>query len=174
VLARVASQDPGHLARVLDAGVAGIIVPGVESATEAANVVRAAYVPPRGHRSSGPSRASLLGQAADPLVLAMVETATGLDRAAEIAATRGVDGIFVGPYDLSLSIGAESVTDPTTLDAIGSTLASAREHDCLTGLFAGSRQLADLFGDIDLMAVDTDVSALRAGIRLLFDPDERN
>ncbi|WP_347351019.1 aldolase/citrate lyase family protein [Intrasporangium sp.] len=168
VLARVASHDAAHVGRVLDTGVLGIIVPGVESASQAAEVVSAAYPPPRGRRSSGTSRAALLGREADPLVVAMVETAAGLDRVAEIAATPGIDGILVGPYDLSLSIGAVSVTATETVEAVSIALSAAREKGCLTGLFAGSAELAGRFHDVDLLAVDSDAAILRRGMLEVF------
>jgi 4-hydroxy-2-oxoheptanedioate aldolase len=61
VLVRLGSHDPAQLARVLDAGVDGVIVPAVESADQAGQLVQAAYFPPRGRRSAGLARASLLG-----------------------------------------------------------------------------------------------------------------
>ncbi|MGL5861276.1 MAG: aldolase/citrate lyase family protein, partial [Phycicoccus sp.] len=73
VLARLASHDAAHLARVLDTGVDGIVVPAVESAAQAAALVSAAHPPPVGRRSVGASRATVVG-APRPLLLAMVET----------------------------------------------------------------------------------------------------
>lgn len=165
VLARTGSADPAHLGRVLDTGVAGIVVPGVESADEAGRIVAAAHPPPRGRRSSGVSRSSIVGGDADPLVLAMVETAAGLADVAAISATDGVDGIFVGPYDLSLSLGTGSATDPATIGAIATVFSAARARGRLTGLFTGRPELAERFDDVDLVAVDSDVAVLQAGLR---------
>ncbi len=171
VLVRLASHDPADLARVLDAGADGVIVPAVESAAQARALVDAAYPPPRGHRSTGGSRAGLVGAASladGPLVLPMVETRAGLDAAAEILDVDGVDGVFVGPYDLALSLGEPSVTSPAVVAAIDAVLAAARERGRLTGLFAGNAELARRYRDVDLLGVDSDVSALRVGIAQLF------
>jgi hypothetical protein len=89
VLVRLASHDEAQLARVLDAGVDGVIVPAVESAGQAAELVQAAYFPPRGRRSMGLARVSLLGRRDQPLLLPMVETRAGLDHLDDIL---GVDG----------------------------------------------------------------------------------
>lgn len=168
VLARLASRDGAHVGRVLDAGVAGIIAPGVETATEAAAIVAAAHAPPRGQRSTGGCRATLVGVFADPLVLVMIETAEGLSNAASIADVAGVDGVFVGPYDLSLSIGADSAEDPLALTAIETALRPARDRGLVTGLFAGNPTLAERFRDVDVLAVDSDVAVFRIGVLTLF------
>ncbi len=70
---------------MLDAGVDGVIVPAVESAAQAGQLVRAACFPPRGRRSQGLARASLLGPRDQPLLLPMVETRAGLDHLDEPA-----------------------------------------------------------------------------------------
>ncbi|MBL0002821.1 MAG: hypothetical protein IPP00_02055 [Actinomycetales bacterium] len=98
----------------------------------------------------------------------MVETRAGLDAAAEILDVDGVDGVFVGPYDLALSLGEPSVTSPAVVAAIDAVLAAARERGRLTGLFAGNAELARRYRDVDLLGVDSDVSALRVGIAQLF------
>lgn len=168
VLARTASQDPAHVARVLDTGVAGIIVPGVESGAEAAALVSAARFPPEGRRSNGTSRSGFVGAPERPLLLPMVETRRGLEAAADIASCAGVDGVFVGPYDLSLSLGAPSVVDDVVVDSIASVAATAREHGVLVGAFSANRDLDGRLPRLDLLAVDTDVTALRTGVQALF------
>lgn len=170
VLARSASHEPGHLGRILDSGVAGVIVPGVDSADQAAALVRAVRVPPAGARSTGPSRSGLLGLTA-PLLLPMVETAAGLAAAREIARTPGVDGIFVGPYDLSLSLGEPAAVTAPMLAAIQGVLDIAAEAGVIGGLFAGNPELAARFGGAGLLGVDSDLSALRIGLRALFGSD---
>lgn len=168
VLARTASQDAAHLARVLDTGVAGVIVPGVGSGDEAAALVSAVRLPPEGRRSTGLSRSALVGGPERPLLLPMVETAEGLRAAADIAGCPGVDGVFVGPYDLSLSLGRPSVVDEEVVTAIHHVVATARGAGVLAGAFSGSRDLDGLLPELDLVAVDTDVTALRQGVAGLF------
>lgn len=167
VLSRLSSHDPAALARALEAGVDGIIVPAVESAAQAERLVAAAHLPPRGQRSGGLARAEMVGATSHPLLLPMVETRAGLEAAEEIVCTPGIDGIFIGPYDLAISLG-EPVRSEKTLDAIGAALAAARRHRRLTGAFTGEPGLAADLDDrgvvLDLHAIDTDAGALRAGL----------
>lgn len=168
VLARLASHDPNHLARVIDTGVDGIIIPAVESATQAAALAAASHPPPAGARSTGVSRAAALGKP-QPLLLPMIETAPGLAAATEIATTPGIDGLFIGPYDLALSLGEPTVTTSTVLKAIESVITTAHQHSLLVGAFSGNPSLTAQLPPVDLLAVDTDLSALRTGLNHLFD-----
>jgi 4-hydroxy-2-oxoheptanedioate aldolase len=165
VLVRLASHDDAQLGRVLDAGVDGVIVPAVESADQARQLVQAAYFPPRGRRSKGLARVSLLGRRDQPLLLPMVETRAGLDHLDDILGVDGVDGIFIGPYDLSLSLGQKSAL----VSAITSVIDRTRERGRITGIFTGNRQLTAAIPAVDLLGVDTDAAALRAGLKALFD-----
>jgi 4-hydroxy-2-oxoheptanedioate aldolase len=169
VLVRLASHDEAQLGRVLDAGVDGVIVPAVESADQARQLVQAAYFPPLGRRSKGLARVSLLGQRDQPLLLPMVETRSGLDHLDDILRTDGVDGIFIGPYDLSLSLGQKSALDDSVVSAITSVIDRTRERGRITGIFTGNRQLTAVIPAVDLLGVDTDAAALRAGLKALFD-----
>jgi 2-keto-3-deoxy-L-rhamnonate aldolase RhmA len=170
VLVRLASHDEARLARVLDAGVDGVIVPAVESAAQARELVQAAWFPPRGRRSKGLARVSLLGPRDQPLLLPMIETRAGLDHLDDILGVDGVDGIFVGPYDLALSLGQESVLDGGVVSAITSVISRTRGRGRITAIFAGNRELAGLLPTVDLLGVDTDAAALRAGLKLVFGP----
>jgi 2-keto-3-deoxy-L-rhamnonate aldolase RhmA len=112
-LVRVAENSPIAIGQALDTGAEGVIVPLVESADEAAHAVAAARFPPQGHRSGGGVR-PLGGNFMDYLATAnertvvgvMIETARGVDNAAAIAGTPGVDFVLIGTGDLSLSLGA--------------------------------------------------------------------
>jgi len=170
VLVRLASHDEAQLARVLDTGVDGVIVPAVESATQARQLVQAACFPPRGRRSQGPARVSLLGPRDQPLLLAMVETRAGVERVDDILGVDGMDGIFIGPYDLTLSLGRDSVLEGAVVSAIESVIGRTRGRDRIAGIFTGNRELTGLLPAVDLLGVDSDGAALRAGLKLLFDP----
>src|SRR3712207_2263361 len=107
-ITRVVQNDPGEIGKALDAGAWGVIVPLVSNAQEAARAVAACRYPPRGMRSYGPVRASAATGLSDPdelgaeaLCLVMVETREGLNNVEEIAATPGLDGIYIGPGDLA-------------------------------------------------------------------------
>ena len=170
VLVRLASHDEAQLARVLDTGVDGVIVPAVESAAQAGQLVQAACFPPRGRRSQGLARVSLLGPRDQPLLLPMVETRAGLERVDDILGVDGVDGIFVGPYDLTLSLGQASALAGEVVSAIESVLTRARGRGRIAGIFTGNRELTARLPAVDLLGVDTDAAALRAGLRQMFGP----
>ncbi len=112
---------------------------------------------------------SLLGRRDQPLLLPMVETRAGLDHLDDILGVEGVDGTFVGPYDLSLSLGQKSALEPPVVSAIGSVIDRTRSRDRISGIFTGNRELTGLIPAVDLLGVDTDAAALRAGLKALFD-----
>lgn len=169
LLARTPDHAPATVGRLLDAGVDGLIVPMVESADQARALVSAGRTPPRGTRSTGGCRQTLgvADAPAEQLLLPMVETAAGLRNAADILAVDGVDGVFVGPYDLSISSGFPAPDSPQTLDAVRHVLGLARGAGKVAGFMAGAPGLVDLAPEADLVALDTDVAALRLGLSLI-------
>jgi 2-dehydro-3-deoxyglucarate aldolase/4-hydroxy-2-oxoheptanedioate aldolase len=110
-LVRVEDGTPTALARALDAGAEGVIVPMVETASQAEDAARACHYPPKGHRSGGGVRPlhdfrGYVEAAPDVIAVGvMIETKLGLKNAAAIAAAKNVDFVFIGPGDLSLSLG---------------------------------------------------------------------
>lgn len=128
-LVRVADNAPALIGAALDAGAEGVIVPGVEDAAAAERAVRACKYAPRGERSWGPMRAvhglGVLPRAVDAqtVCLVMIETGDGLDAIDDILAVEDLDGVYIGPADLSVSLGGPpasfaEATDPTVLEAI--------------------------------------------------------
>lgn len=142
-LVRTESSEPATIGHALDAGAAGVIVPLVSSAAEAAAVVRACRYPPDGDRSFGPMRSGLrIGpdpatSNASVLVLAMIETADGLADVEAIAATPGLDGLYVGPNDLRLALGAATPDDPAFDDQLAAALVRVRAACASAGVAAG-------------------------------------
>lgn len=170
VLARMPGHDRTAIGRVVDSGVDGVIIPSVESVDQAVALVEAIRLPPGGSRSTGAARSSLgVTSGTDPLLLPMVETRAGRDQAAAIAAVEGVDGIFVGPYDLNVSIGNASPSSPEGVAAVRSVVEVGREAGGIVGMYAGSDELRALAPLLDLVALDSDLTALRLGMAALFD-----
>ena len=107
-MARVPWLDPAAIMKTLDAGAMGIICPMINSRAEAEEFVSYLRYPPKGQRSFGPTRAGVvmpgygLAMNDEILAFAMIETQVGMDNLEEIAATQGLDGIYVGPADLTL------------------------------------------------------------------------
>jgi 4-hydroxy-2-oxoheptanedioate aldolase len=136
----------------LDAGAAGVIVPLVDSAADAARAVSNAKYPPTGIRSYGPMRSELrLGPTpadanAQTLVIAMIETRSGLENVESIAATPGIDGLYVGPSDLSLALGAAFPGDPAIAEPFAAALmriqAAASAAGIPVGIHAASGDIA--------------------------------
>ena len=113
-LARVRENSTLDIRQVLDMGAGGVIVPLVNTAAEAERAVAAAKYPPIGKRGYGFARINQYGVAfdayaaaanANTAVVVMIETKTGVENVDAILAVDGVDGVFVGPYDMSGSYG---------------------------------------------------------------------
>ena len=145
---RASWNDPAELMRALDLGILGVICPMVGSRAEAEAFVGACRYPPAGTRSYGPIHGAF-GQgrehtsAADAAILlfAMIETADGLANVDEIAATPGLDGLFVGPADLSLAMGLDTfadLTDPVLLGMLDTIVGAANAHAVTPGIHAPS------------------------------------
>ena len=146
-LVRVPWNEPYEIMKALDAGAYGVIVPMVNNGEEAQRAVAACRYPPEGNRSFGPIRAAMYGgrgyaQEANGQIacIAMVETAEGLDRLDEIAATPGLDAIYIGPSDLgyALGLGPAAFDDPKHVEAVARIFAACRTHGVAAGIHAGS------------------------------------
>ncbi len=145
--ARVGSLDAGVILRLLDSGARGIVAPTIESAEEARALVAATKYPPVGNRSMGPSRPSLYEGAsyadagnAAVSAIAQIETRRGLERAAEIATTPGIDSIYIGPADLAVSFGLAGRgdwEDGPVRDAIVHLRQVTEAHGVTLGIYSG-------------------------------------
>src|SRR6185503_5326414 len=134
--------------RALDAGAYGVICPMVNDAAECAAFVQACRYPPDGYRSSGPTRAIVYGGAdylakanGEVLAFAMVETAEGLADVEAIVATPGLDGVYIGPSDLSLALGGPPGQDqeaPRLLEAFDTIQAACRAAGVRVGVHTSS------------------------------------
>ncbi|HWC02060.1 MAG TPA: aldolase/citrate lyase family protein [Methylomirabilota bacterium] len=132
------------LGKILDAGAYGIICPMINSRKEAEQLVRTCKYAPKGYRSFGPVRASIYGgsdyaqHANDTIVvMPMIETKEAVQNIDEILTTPGVDAIYVGPADLSLTLGCTpklDQTEPPVVEALGKILAACKRHKVIAGL----------------------------------------
>lgn len=169
---RLPNADAAPIGRVCDAGADAVVIAMIESADQAAAAVAATRYPPRGVRSFGPLRASLghdpASHEARVGVFAMIETAAALAGIHEICAVDGLTGIYIGPADLAISLGAGVVgatRHPDVLDAIVRIHRAASDAGLITGIHAGDGKtghaMAQLgFGMITLAA---ESQALRRG-----------
>lgn len=151
-MARVSGNDPALVMQLLDAGAYGIICPMISSAEEAEKFVAACRYPPRGNRSFGPARGVLYGGPdyfthadREVVVMAMIETREGLDALDAILAVPGLDGIFIGPNDLALALGAaprSESDDEVVVHAIAGVLARTRAAGKAAGIFCSGGDAA--------------------------------
>jgi 4-hydroxy-2-oxoheptanedioate aldolase len=148
VMVRVPWNEPGIIMKCLDAGFSGLICPMINTAEDARRLVQSARYAPLGGRSFGPTRANLVhGQLyaksanASILVFAMIETREALVNLDAILAVEGIDGVYVGPSDLGLSLGHEPTLEPSApevLEAIAAIRTAARASGRLVGVHCGS------------------------------------
>jgi 4-hydroxy-2-oxoheptanedioate aldolase len=147
-LVRVPSNDPALIGKVLDAGAHGVMCPQIEDRDAAEAFVGATRHPPDGVRSFGPMREPARG-GVEALTVAQIESVEALDRADEIAATPGLDMLFIGPADMSISAGG-----PAQLDC--ASAAAVERHRRLVAAAHGAGIKAGM------IALDRD--SLRAGL----------
>ena len=142
-LVRLAKGDAKECKQVLDAGAGGVIVPMVESAEQLEQVRAACCWPPAGTRGVGFSRANLFGknfeayskEAQAPLLVAMIENFNAIDQLDKILRVAGLDAIFIGPYDLSASMGITGQFDqPKFIAALERIRAIAKTHEIPCGM----------------------------------------
>ncbi len=177
-LARPPVGEYDFLARLLDIGMKGVMVPMVESGAEAAAIVEACHYPPMGRRGAafgfahddyapGAPADKIAKANEEVLVIAQVETERGLAHVDEIAATPGVDVIWIGQFDLTNFLGVPGQFEsPVYLDACATIAAAARRHGKALGAMAANPQwTADYRKQgFEMIAAGTDQGALIAGV----------
>lgn len=143
-MVRVPWNDPFHMQYVLDAGAYGIIVPMINNQDDAVKAAGACRYPPMGYRSVGPNRARLYAGGdyfdhanEEIIVLVMIETQEGISNLEKIAKVPGVDGFYIGPSDLAISLGLppgfESSKDPRHIAACNRILEAAKDTGVIPG-----------------------------------------
>jgi len=179
VITRVLWNDPGLIGQALDFASSVVIAPMVNSVDQAKALVKAAKYPPIGQRSwggyamvqaSGKSAADYLKEANhDTLVFAMIETQEALDIVDAIAAVAGLDGLFVGPSDLSIALSKGEELNRLSADnlaAMKKVVHAAHKNKLVAGAFAGTPEIIKQYvamGYTFITAV-TDNDVLKLGI----------
>lgn len=182
VIIRILWNEPGLVGQALDAGASAVIAPMVNSAKEAAALVKAAKYPPSGMRSWG-GYAAVQAAAITPkdylekannltMVFAMIETAEALKNLDGIAATPGLDGLFVGPNDLGISLGlglGADLAGKEMTKALKKVAAAAKVNKLVAGAFGGSPEACRHYADLGFrfMTAATDVGLMSAGAKAM-------
>ncbi|KAE8368889.1 Pyruvate/Phosphoenolpyruvate kinase-like domain-containing protein [Aspergillus caelatus] len=194
-IVRVAEGQPWMIKRALDSGAHGILVPVIDTAEDARNVVRYSKFPPLGNRGfesllavekfveqhpHGSEVKELTGmeylqQANSSLVIAVqIETKAGLENVREIAAVPGVDVLFIGPFDLSVNIGHPITNpekmDPELMEAIQSIHDAAQAAGKATGIYCDTGEQAREYANkgFQMMSAMTDMVGMRKVFRQAF------
>lgn len=167
----------------LDAGAEAVIAPMVNSTADAAAFVEAMKYPPLGGRSWGPTRvmtlqnqpdskAYLASANASTLTIAMIETRTALDALGDIVTMQGIDAVFVGPWDMSVSLSAGSTVDaahPSVQEALAKVARAAVSAGKIPATLAPNAERARAAMELGykLIAVGGDTGYIGDGVRRL-------
>ncbi len=144
VVARIRGLEKNEIKKVLDTGVAGIIVPGIETARETVEAIEYSRIPPEGVRGVGPGRASKYGygfgeyvkEANKQVVIVQIETKKAFENLDEILSVPDLDGCFIGPVDLTSALGIEfSWNNKVFVSAIDRILSASRSRDLVVGIY---------------------------------------
>jgi 4-hydroxy-2-oxoheptanedioate aldolase len=155
-IVRIALEEFGSASRALDWGAEGIVAPMINNVTDAKRFVGACKFPPVGERSWGPHRALMLAGISDMkaylrdandnvVTFAMIETQQAMDNLDAIAAVPGIDVLFVGPSDLSITLSEGAEFDPhskTVVAANDKVLAAAKKAGKYAGLYCATPERA--------------------------------
>ena len=148
-MARIPWNEPGIAGKLMDAGAYGIICPMVNSQSECEAFVGAMRYYPDGYRSRGPTRAAVYGGSdyaehanQEVIAMAMIETKQAVDNVVDIVSVPHLDAIYVGPGDLSLTLGCEKVgadiDEPIFNEAIDTILAACKDAGVVAGIHCGA------------------------------------
>ena len=152
-MARLNWNEPDQIMKVLDYGAYGVICPMVSNRSQAEKFVQACMYPPKGYRSFGPTRGFMYGgndyvdHANDEILkIAMIETKEALNELDKIMKTPDLDGVYIGPSDLSLSIGEKAGFDkpeghPTYEQALN-ILNHAKKNNIVAGIHNATPEYA--------------------------------
>lgn len=184
-MARVAWNDPVLMKKVLDRGAMGVVVPWVNSREEAMAAVRGCMYPPKGLRGIGGGRTTrfdlddgqYMREANDNiLVVVQIETETAINRLDEILSVEGVGAAFIGPADLSASLGIFGQLDnPKFEDAAMKVLEAGRRHNVPVGMHLSSPSMVGrrINQGFRFMALADDIEHMINGAKQAFSEVER-
>lgn len=177
-MARVPRGEYHFLARALDIGMRGVMIPMVDDGAEAARIVEATRYPPVGRRgaafgfphddySGGDPKDKIAAANASVTVIAQIETERGLENVDAIAATEGIDVLWVGHFDLANFLGVPGeFQNPIYLDAVRSVVEAARRHGKGLGFMPADTDWAREYKGygFNMLAVGTDHGLFAKGV----------
>jgi 2-dehydro-3-deoxyglucarate aldolase/4-hydroxy-2-oxoheptanedioate aldolase len=182
-MVRVPRGEYHFIARALDVGAQGVMVPMVESAEQARGIAESARYPRNGRRGAAFGFAHDNYEPGDPqskmreadrrnLVIAQIETEKGLEAVEEIAAIEGIDCLWLGHFDLTNFLGVPGqFNSPAFTRAVARIVAAGRKHGKALGFMAADEDLARHYRKLgfNMIASGTDQGLLIAGIRTILE-----
>lgn len=180
-MVRVAWNHPDQIMKALDAGALGVICPMVNNKEEAERFAEALYYPPKGARSFGPIRAAQIyddyfTHANETIIgFAMIETEQAVNNIDEILAVKGINGLYIGPSDLSLSSGFAPGFDRTEkemVETIEYILAKGKEYQMVSAIHTDSADYAIkmLQKGFNMITLSSDIRAMVQGLQAEMNP----
>ena len=174
---RVPVGTKDYISRALDSGAIGIMVPMIENAEQAKELVKYSKYQPiglRGFSANGANtgynprpHSEIMKQSNDSVIaIAQIETKTAIENIDSIASVEGIDALLIGPNDLSISLGIPGeLLNPIELDAIAKVVAACKRHGKIFGLHAGGDLLCKFASDLQLCMSAGDSDLLTAGFK---------
>jgi 2-keto-3-deoxy-L-rhamnonate aldolase RhmA len=175
---RVPEATAAYVAKVLDAGAEGVIFPRISTSEQAANAVSMCKYPPLGNRGVGLSRAQGYGNTFSEYLkvaneriacILQIEDSLGAENASKISAIEGVDALFIGPYDLSMSLGIPGEVTHQRIKNIIRAIAEVRPGEIGLGILTTDMETAREYSGLgyNLIACGVDTQLLNKGARQL-------
>ena len=177
---RVPINEPVYFKWALDIGARGVVVPMVNTKEEAERAVKASKYPPLGFRGSGPRRASLYYSAVEEyvrraneeiLVVLMIETPKAIRNLESILSVKGIDALFIGPDDLSLTLGAfKQRNSPKYRAALRAVLESCEKHGVAPGIHCNESEISGAIAQgFKFLGLNDDDTFLQLGAKYCLD-----
>jgi len=184
-IVRVPDLRYGDIARLLDAGAQGVMIPRIDTADQVEEAIRHIKYPPRGDRGAAsvrgatdyhevPPRELISHMNNETLVIIQIERAQAISNLDAIASVPGVDVLLVGPYDLAIALDAPSTTDPIVIAAMDQVIAAGQRHGVTTGTHASdpailkgwhAKGMNMMLCGSDLRFLQNGAKAMLAGLR---------
>ena len=171
--ARVPWNEPGIIMKMLDAGVYGIISPMINTKEDCEKFVSYCMYPPLGQRSYGPTRALMYAGEdyyeyanSEIIKLAMIETKSGVENLDEILSVKNLDGIYIGPADMSIAYGLNpkfDVKENPVYDNIKNIVKKTKEFNKVAGIHNGSVEYAKEMIDLgfQFITISSDLRSMK-------------
>jgi 2-keto-3-deoxy-L-rhamnonate aldolase RhmA len=181
-IVRVPDTRYGDIARVLDAGAQGIMLPRIDTVDQVRAALDCIKYPPMGQRGAAsvrgatnyrevPPQTLIAGMNNETMVIVQIERAQAVANLDALASLPGVDMLLVGPYDLAIALGAQSTTAPEVNSAMDTVVAAAKRHGISSGTHASDPAILKQWQHkgMQMMLCGSDLRFLQHGAKAMLD-----